>query len=154
MHSSELQLHAAPTTPKALHIIYWLCFPVNSDIQHGQQQLPIQPCILSPQWSVLDTCTFNIPSYVNWFNFYLLNEMHSYCLFEPRSCNCVTYRIIPWVPQCLPPSPSVLQNQFLPFEGQQFLDLTAAFEALLQSCVELKESLLALDVYSRDGASS
>lgn len=48
----------------------------------------------------------------------------------------------------------LLQNQFLPFEGQHFLDLTGAFEALLQLCVELKESLLAFDVCSPEGTSS
>lgn len=148
MHSSQLQLRAALTTPKALHSIYWLYFPVNSDTQNGQQQLPIQPYILS-----LDTCTFNIPSYENWFNFCLLNEMHSYCLFEPRLCNRVRYRVILCVLQCLPTPPGLLQNQFLPFEGQHFLDLTAVFEALLHLCVELKESLLAFDVCSPDGAS-
>lgn len=84
-NSSEFQLHAALTTPEALQSICWLYFPVNSDIQHGQQQLPTQPCILS-----LDTCTFNIPSYANWFCFYSFNEMHSYCLFEPCSCHCNT----------------------------------------------------------------
>lgn len=61
----ELQLHTVLTIPEVLHFAFWLFFPVNSDIEHaeytGQQQLPIQPCILS----VLDTCTFNIPSYTH-----------------------------------------------------------------------------------------
>lgn len=142
MHSSQLQLHAALATLKALHSSIFQWIQIHSMVSSSCPSSPAS-CLWTP------ACTLNISSYANWFNFCL----HSYCLFEPYLCNCVRYKMILCVPQCLPTPPSLLQNQFLPFEGQQFLDLTAAFEALLQLCVELKESLLAFDVYSPDGAS-
>lgn len=147
-HSYSSMQHSPPLKPFTASIgsiFQWI--QIHSMVSSSCPSSPAS-CLWIP------ACTFNVPSYGNWFNFCLLNKIHSYCLFEPHSCNCVRYRIILSVPQCLPTPPSLLQNQFLPLEGQQFLDLTAAFEALLQLCVELKESLLAFDIYSPDGASS
>lgn len=61
---------------------------------------------------------------------------------------------IPCMPQCLQTQPRLLQHNFLPFEGQQLLELTAAFKALMQLPVEPKEPLLVFEVYSSDGACS
>lgn len=83
-HDAQLRVTPPCSThhPYSLKQHPWLYFPTNSDTQHGQQQQPIQLCILS-----LDNCTFNIPSYADWCDFCLLKEMHSYCLLEPCSCN-------------------------------------------------------------------
>lgn len=86
-HSSELQLHAALTTPKALHSIYWLSFPVNSNSTVGSS------CPSSPA-----SCLW-IPAHFTFLHMqidliFVCLTRCSYCLFEPCSCKCVTYRIV------------------------------------------------------------